>query len=100
MLFRSAYVDHRKEVIRRRTRFLLQKAEERKHIVEGLRIDAQATLAVGIECTPGDYPVVLRMPALGIAAEYLDADVYFPGKNKPEKWNAPDTLLVATVQVK
>ena len=34
----DAYIDHRKEVIRRRTLFLLRKAEERKHIVEGLRI--------------------------------------------------------------
>jgi len=34
----DAYITHRKEVIRRRTRFLLAKAEERKHIVEGLRI--------------------------------------------------------------
>jgi len=32
------YIRHRKDVIRRRTRFLLRKAEERKHIVEGLRI--------------------------------------------------------------
>jgi DNA gyrase subunit A len=32
------YIRHRKEVIRRRTRYLLRKAEERKHIVEGLRI--------------------------------------------------------------
>lgn len=32
------YIRHRKIVIRRRTRFLLRKAEERKHIVEGLRI--------------------------------------------------------------
>ena len=34
----DSYIDHRKEVIRRRTRYLLRKAEERKHIVEGLRI--------------------------------------------------------------
>jgi DNA gyrase subunit A len=34
----DAYIDHRKEVIRRRTRFLLRKAQERLHIVEGLRI--------------------------------------------------------------
>ncbi len=34
----DAYVGHRKTTIRRRTRFLLAKAEERKHIVEGLRI--------------------------------------------------------------
>ena len=33
-----AYLDHRREVIRRRTRFLLDKAEKRLHIVEGLRI--------------------------------------------------------------
>lgn len=71
-----------------------------RYVVKGLRIDAQATLLVGNECSPGDYPVVLRMPALGIAAEYLDAGVYFPGKHKPEKWTAPDTLLVTTVQVK
>jgi DNA gyrase subunit A len=34
----DAYIKHRKVVIRRRTRFQLGKAEERKHIVEGLRI--------------------------------------------------------------
>jgi DNA gyrase subunit A len=34
----DAYLAHRKEVIRRRTGFLLAKAEERLHIVEGLRI--------------------------------------------------------------
>ena len=34
----EAYIVHRKVVIRRRTRFLLARAEERKHIVEGLRI--------------------------------------------------------------
>jgi DNA gyrase subunit A len=34
----ESYRDHRIEVIRRRTQFLLEKAEERKHIVEGLRI--------------------------------------------------------------
>ena len=34
----DSYLDHRKDVIRRRTRFLLARAEERKHIVEGLRI--------------------------------------------------------------
>ena len=34
----DAYLRHRREVIERRTRFLLRKAEERKHIVDGLRI--------------------------------------------------------------
>jgi DNA gyrase subunit A len=34
----DCYVAHRREVIRRRARFLLKKAEERRHIVEGLRI--------------------------------------------------------------
>ena len=34
----DSYIDHRKIVIRRRTQHLLDKAEERKHIVEGLRI--------------------------------------------------------------
>ncbi|MCF7957559.1 MAG: DNA gyrase subunit A [Phycisphaerae bacterium] len=32
----SLFLDHRKEVIRRRTRFLLRKAQTRAHIVEGL----------------------------------------------------------------
>ncbi len=34
----SHYLDHQVEVIRRRTRFDLNKAEERAHILEGLRI--------------------------------------------------------------
>ncbi|MFT4541578.1 MAG: DNA gyrase subunit A [Planctomycetota bacterium] len=34
----DAYLNHRKEVIRRRTEYLLRRAEERKHIVDGLRI--------------------------------------------------------------
>ena len=34
----TAYIDHRKEVIRRRTQFLLERAEERAHILEGLRV--------------------------------------------------------------
>ena len=34
----TAYIDHRKEVIQRRTQFLLDRAEERAHILEGLKI--------------------------------------------------------------
>ena len=34
----DAFLEHRREVIRRRTAFLLRKAEDRKHIVDGLRI--------------------------------------------------------------
>jgi DNA gyrase subunit A len=37
----ECYRDHRVEVIRRRTRFLLKKAEERLHILEGLRVAVQ-----------------------------------------------------------
>jgi DNA gyrase subunit A len=32
------YLDHQKDVVTRRTRYLLRKAEERAHILEGLRI--------------------------------------------------------------
>ncbi|QOR34098.1 DNA gyrase subunit A [Clostridium sp. 'deep sea'] len=32
------YVDHQKEVVRRRTKYLLKKAEDRAHILEGYRI--------------------------------------------------------------
>ncbi|MGB0954168.1 MAG: DNA gyrase subunit A [Planctomycetota bacterium] len=38
----AAYRDHRFDVIRRRTRFLLNKAEHRLHILEGLMIAIQA----------------------------------------------------------
>jgi DNA gyrase subunit A len=38
----EAYRDHRFDVIRRRARFLLNKAEERLHILEGLRIAVQS----------------------------------------------------------
>ena len=34
----QAFIDHRKEIIIRRTRFLLRRAEERAHILEGLKI--------------------------------------------------------------
>lgn len=34
----DSYISHRKEIIRRRTQYLLGKAEDRLHIVEGLRI--------------------------------------------------------------
>lgn len=34
----SVYVDHRKEVVERRTRYDLRKAEEREHILYGLKI--------------------------------------------------------------
>ena len=35
------YIDHRKEVVTRRTRYELRKAEERAHILEGLKIALQ-----------------------------------------------------------
>ncbi len=38
----TSYRDHRFEVIRRRTRFLLEKAERRLHILQGLMIAIQA----------------------------------------------------------
>ncbi len=34
----QAYIEHRKNVVTRRTKFDLRKAEERKHVVEGLKI--------------------------------------------------------------
>lgn len=37
----ECYRDHRIEVIKRRTRFLLRKAEERLHILDGLRLAVQ-----------------------------------------------------------
>ena len=48
------YIAHRKEVIIRRTRFELKKAEERAHILEGLKIaldniDEVIKIITGIE---------------------------------------------------
>ncbi|HEX5054655.1 MAG TPA: DNA gyrase subunit A [Planctomycetota bacterium] len=37
----ECYRDHRQDVIRRRTRYLLRKAEDRLHILEGLRLAVQ-----------------------------------------------------------
>ena len=37
----QAYIDHRKEIVVRRTRFELEKAKARAHILEGLRIALQ-----------------------------------------------------------
>lgn len=37
----EAYRDHRFDVIRRRTKFLLRRAEERLHVLEGLRVAVQ-----------------------------------------------------------
>jgi DNA gyrase subunit A len=42
----EAYRDHRIDVIRRRTQFLLRKARERLHLIEGLRIAVQNIDAV------------------------------------------------------
>ncbi|MCA9376166.1 MAG: DNA gyrase subunit A [Candidatus Doudnabacteria bacterium] len=42
----QAYIEHRQEVIRRRTQFDLDRAEERAHILEGLKIAQDAIDAV------------------------------------------------------
>ena len=76
----DAYIEHRKVVIRRRTRFLLKKAEERKHIVEGLRIaidaideviriiraaadpdDAKAQLSAAFQLSPAQSQAIVDM---------------------------------------
>ncbi len=53
------YIEHQKEVIVRRTRFDLNKAEERAHILEGLKIaldnlDAVISLIRGSPYPPGN----------------------------------------------
>jgi DNA gyrase subunit A len=53
--FLQNYRDHRIEVIRRRTSYLLKKAEERAHILEGLRIGLKnIDEVVGIIKSSGD----------------------------------------------
>ena len=51
-----AYRDHRFEVIRRRTAFLLDKAERRLHILEGLMVAIQAIDEV--IAMPGGLPLL------------------------------------------
>ncbi len=57
------YVDHRIKVIERRTRFLLDKAEKRAHILEGLKI-ALANIDAAIE-------IIKKSPDVQTARERL-----------------------------
>lgn len=52
----EAYRDHRVDVITRRTRYLLRKAEDRLHILEGLRI-ALANIDEVVEIIKGSHSV-------------------------------------------
>jgi len=54
----ECYIAHRKEVITRRTKFELQKAEERAHILEGFRI-ASITLDAVVKIIR--TPTIARM---------------------------------------
>jgi len=75
------YVDHRHQVVRRRTRFELEKAETRAHILEGLRIaldhvdeviqsirasaspeEARGGLMAQFELSEGQSQAILSMP--------------------------------------
>ena len=59
----EAFRDHRIEVIRRRTLFLLNKAEQRAHVVEGLRI-ALARIDEVIETIKRSHTVEIARAAL------------------------------------
>jgi len=61
----QAYIDHRKEVIRRRTAFLLNRAQRRAHILEGL------ILAVG--CIDEIIELIRSSPDPAVAKERLMA---------------------------
>ena len=62
------YVDHRKEVIRRRTMFLLRKARQRAHVVEGLLLavgDIDAIIEL-IKTSPDPPTAKERLTARGL----------------------------------
>ncbi len=83
----QAYIDHRKEVIRRRTEFDLKKAQERAHILEGLvkalkvidrvietikkskdRQEAHKNLVEKFKLTPVQAEAILEMKLQTLAA--------------------------------
>ena len=70
------FIEHRVEVIRRRTRFLLEKAEKRLHVVEGLLIalDHIDQVIETIRSSP-DVPTAQRrlMDAFGLSEVQADA---------------------------
>lgn len=64
----DVYIDHRKEVIRRRTTFLLRKARQRAHIVEGLILavgDIDAIIEL-IKTSPDPPTAKARLMARGL----------------------------------
>ena len=71
-----AYIDHRREVIRRRTRFLLERARARLHVVEGLLV-ALAALDEVIALIRGAEDVAAARQALcrrfGLSEKQADA---------------------------
>ncbi len=70
------YVDHRHEVVTRRTEYDLRKAEERAHILEGLKIALDHLDAV--------ITIIRNSPDTDTAKENLMAGV-FPTKLTPEQ---------------
>ena len=83
----QVYIDHRKEVILRRTRFDLRRARERAHILEGLKIaiahldaviklirrskseeEAKAALVKEFKLTPIQAQAILDMPLKRLTA--------------------------------
>jgi DNA gyrase subunit A len=92
------FLDHRREAIRRRTRFLLDEAERRAHVLDGLRIacqnidevialirkskdpaDARDRLAARFRLTAAQTEAIIRMPLgrlTGLEQEKLTDEVH------------------------
>lgn len=67
----DAYLGHRRDVIRRRTQYLLRRAEERKHIVDGLLVAVDNIDRV-IEIIRGSADRETAKAALGVEFQLSD----------------------------
>ncbi len=72
----ACYVEHRREVVRRRTEFELKRAEERLHIVEGLKIALENLDEVVKLIRESESPVVAKsklMEKYGLSERQAEA---------------------------
>jgi DNA gyrase subunit A len=75
----SHYIDHRKEVVRRRTQYDLQEAEDRAHILEG-RLEAvdKAEAIVNLVTESADRDQAQAVLEGDLDPETLDVDLEYP----------------------
>ncbi|HOB76380.1 MAG TPA: DNA gyrase subunit A [Phycisphaerae bacterium] len=94
----DVYIDHRKDVIRRRTAFLLRKARQRAHIVEGLILavgDIDAIIEL-IKQSPDPPTAKQRLMARGLRLDEHNAFVRMLPEAFVRRATAADQMLTGT----